>query len=93
MPRAKKVVAPKNAAARKPNRRFDFGEAIRIMRDEKLPVRRRGWNGKGMWIAIQRPTRQSKMKQAYIYMSPVGGELIPWLASQSDMLADDWQVA
>jgi hypothetical protein len=28
----------------------------------------------------------------YIYMSTVTGQLVPWLASQSDMLAKDWRI-
>lgn len=46
-----------------------------------------------MWLALQVPDAHSKMKRPYIYMSPVGGELVPWVASQSDLLADDWQHA
>jgi hypothetical protein len=55
-------------------------------------VTREGWNGKGMWLALQVPDQHSKMQQPYIYMCPVGGKLVPWLASQSDMLAEDWQI-
>jgi hypothetical protein len=69
--------------------RMTFGEAIEAMRSGTR-VCRAGWNGKGMWISIQVPDEHSKMRQPYIYMSPVGGELVPWLASQSDMLAVDW---
>lgn len=53
-------------------------------------VQRAGWNGKGMWLALQRPDNSSKMNLPYIYMSTVTGDLVPWLASQTDMLADDW---
>lgn len=56
-------------------------------------VRRTGWNGKGMWIAIQVPDEHSKMKLPYIFMSTVDGKLVPWLASQTDMLSEDWEVA
>ena len=55
-------------------------------------VCRAGWNGKGMWLHLQVPDAHSKMQQPYIYMSPVDGRLVPWLASQSDMLADDWMI-
>lgn len=53
---------------------------------------REGWNGKGMWIALQKPDEHSKMTLPYIYMSTVTGDLVPWLASQTDILADDWCV-
>jgi hypothetical protein len=53
---------------------------------------RAGWNGKGMYIELQRPDKGSKMTQPYIFMKTVQNDLIPWLASQSDMLADDWAI-
>lgn len=46
-----------------------------------------------MWIALQTPDDHSKMSLPYIYMSTVTGDLVPWLASQSDVLAWDWEVA
>ena len=55
-------------------------------------VTRNGWNGKGMWLALQTPDEYSKMKRPYIYISIVTGELIPWVASHGDLLADDWKV-
>jgi hypothetical protein len=55
-------------------------------------VERLGWNGKGMWLALQTPTETSKMTLPYIYMSTVTGDLVPWLASQTDILAEDWSV-
>lgn len=70
---------------------MNFGQAIEQMKTG-AKVTREGWNGKGMWLALQVPDQHSKMQQPYIYMSPVDGKLVPWLASQSDMLADDWQV-
>ena len=56
-------------------------------------VRRSGWNGKGMWIALQIPDAQSKMTEPYIYMKNAQGGLIPWLCSQADLLAHDWELA
>lgn len=55
-------------------------------------VRRAGWNGKGMWLALQVPDENSKMTLPYIYMSTVDGNLVPWLASQTDILSVDWEV-
>lgn len=68
-----------------------FGQALHQMKAGDK-VARMGWNGKGMFIAVQWPDQHSKMKSPYIYMSPVGGALVPWLASQSDMLAEDWYI-
>ena len=55
-------------------------------------VCRSGWNGKGQWLALQVPDVNSKMTLPYIYISTVDGALVPWLASQTDILAVDWQV-
>jgi len=68
-----------------------FGLAIEAMK-RGLRVARKGWNGKGMWLELQRPDEHSKMSLPYIYMSTVTGDLVPWLASQTDMLAEDWEV-
>ena len=53
---------------------------------------REGWNGKDMWIAIQFPDENSKMTKPYIYIRTVQGDLVPWLASQTDLLAGDWKI-
>lgn len=55
-------------------------------------VSREGWNGKGMWLALQTPDSGSKMTLPYIFMSTAQGDLVPWLASQTDLLAEDWSV-
>jgi hypothetical protein len=56
-------------------------------------VRRAGWNGKGMWIELQKPDENSKMTLPYVYMMTAQGQLVPWLCSQSDLLATDWEDA
>jgi hypothetical protein len=68
---------------------MSFGAAIAAM---KLggKVSRKGWNGKGMWLKLQVPDTNSKMSRPYIYMKTVNNELVPWVASQTDMLSDDW---
>lgn len=68
-----------------------FDAALFLLRQGKRATRR-GWNGRGMWIALQRPDENSKMTLPYLYMSTVTGDLVPWLASQTDLLADDWEV-
>lgn len=66
------------------------------------PVRRRGWNGKGIFIKLQVPDEHSKMTSPYIYIDTTGlrsnnpdapRSCVPWLASQTDMLAEDWEIA
>lgn len=68
---------------------FDFGIALDSVRDGRR-VTRKGWNGKNQWIALQRPDEHSKMSLPYLYIRTVGGDLVPWLASQTDLLAQDW---
>lgn len=79
---------------------MDFGEALKELRAGKK-VCRKGWNGKGIYIELQVPDQFSKMTLPYIYIvtnnlitdnpdAPKG--IVPWLASQTDMLAEDWEV-
>ncbi|HWE00669.1 MAG TPA: DUF2829 domain-containing protein [Bryobacteraceae bacterium] len=70
---------------------MSFGEALEAMRQGRKAWRA-GWNGKGMWIAIQYPDAHSKMNRPYFYMRTVAGELVPWLASQTDLLSCDWRL-
>lgn len=69
-----------------------FGSALALAK-QGHKIARAGWNGKGMWIQLQVPDENSKMRRPYLYMSPVDDDLVPWVASQSDLLADDWQLA
>lgn len=80
---------------------MDFGAVLRCLKHgpDEWRAWRAGWNGKGMWIQLQRPEAHSKMSLPYLYMEyPEGhpawpqGCRVPWLASQTDMLADDWSV-
>ncbi|SEU46493.1 DUF2829 domain-containing protein [Nonomuraea wenchangensis] len=71
---------------------MNFGHALAHLRDGHK-VTRDGWNGRGMWLALQVPDQHSKMSRPYIYMSTVDGGLVPWVASQTDLLADDWRLA
>ena len=51
---------------------------------------RLGWNGPGQYLEMQVPDAHSKMTLPYIYIRTVQGDLVPWLASQTDLLAEDW---
>jgi hypothetical protein len=83
-----------------------IGQAVKEMLDGKK-VERAGWNGKGMFLYYvppgEYPARTDVAKsvwgedglvpyQAYIAMKTVQGTVVPWLCSQSDLLATDWQV-
>jgi len=68
-----------------------IGRAIKAMRNG-AKVAREGWNGPGQWLELQTPDEHSKMTLPYIYIRTVQGDLVPWLASQTDLLATDWRV-
>jgi Protein of unknown function (DUF2829) len=71
---------------------MDIGQAIRrLLSGDRIA--RAGWNGKGMWIALQEPDVNSKMTLPYVYMSTAQGDFVPWLCSQTDLLATDWEIA
>lgn len=84
---------------------FPFGMAIEAL---KLghKVARTGWNGKGMYLVLFDPARDNlqtltancneasieKALRPFILMSTADNQYVPWLASQSDMLEDDWGI-
>lgn len=74
-----------------------FGLALEALK-KGLKVQRDGWNGKGLWLELQVPDAHSKMTLPYIFMSypsdakTTPGARVPWLASQTDMLAEDWVI-
>ena len=70
---------------------MDIGEAVEEMRNGKR-VARFGWNGKNMYLELQSPDAHSKMTLPYVYMKTAQGDLVPWLCSQTDLLAGDWGV-
>lgn len=64
-------------------------------------LRRKGWNGNGIFIELQRPDEHSKMSSPYIYIDTTGLQsnnpdaprsCVPWFPSQTDLLASDWEV-
>ncbi len=80
---------------------MNFGQALEELKNGGK-VARAGWNGKGIFIELQRPDANSKMTHPYIYINTTGLQtdnqyapknLVPWLASQTDMLAEDWNAA
>ena len=70
---------------------MNFGSALEALKSG-AQVYRLGWNGKRMWLQLQRPDEHSKMTLPYIYMYTAQGDLVPWLASQTDLLAEDWEL-
>jgi hypothetical protein len=83
--------SPKEAfeKAYRPAVGMSFGMALEALK-AALRVARVGWNGKGMWLELQTPDAHSKMSLPYIFMKTADDKRVPWLASQTDMLSDDW---
>jgi hypothetical protein len=69
----------------------DFGWALSRLRAGHR-VFRQGWNGKGQSIGLQLPDGDSVNTLPYIYIVTVTGDRVPWLPSQTDILADDWEI-
>lgn len=84
----------------------DFGWALAQLRAGKR-ICREGWNGKGMFVylvpAASYPAQRGAAKawagedamipyRAYLAMSTVDGDVVPWVASQTDLLAYDWEI-
>lgn len=67
-----------------------FGEALQLLKSGNS-VARSGWNGPGQCIQMQVPDENSKMTLPYLYITTVQGDQVPWLASQTDLLKEDWE--
>lgn len=79
---------------------MNYGQALEALKDGKK-VARSGWNGRGIFVALQVPDEHSKMRFQYTYIDTTGLEsdnadalrvCVPWLPSQTDQLSEDWYV-
>ena len=74
---------------------MNFSEALAMLK-KRYTMQRAGWNGSGLVIKLQTPDEHSKMTLPYLYIEypmtskTTPGARCPWLASQTDILADDW---
>lgn len=83
---------------------MDFSDALRVVKAHGR-VARSGWNGKGMFIflvpgsifKVNREPLTSILGEGtevsyhgHVDMRTANGQIVPWLCSQTDMLADDW---
>ena len=81
-----------------------FSEALQHLKEGKL-VARAGWNGKSMFLFLVSgstfqvsrapllgifPEGTQINYHAHIDMRTADGTIVPWLASQTDLLSDDW---
>ena len=85
---------------------MNFGAALVELKNGGK-VTRRGWNGQGMFLYLVpgstfiagRPPLdkifpgEQVAYRPHIDMLTADGTLVPWVASQSDLLADDWILA
>lgn len=69
---------------------YNFSEALQML-ILGTAFTREGWNGKHS-IRLQKPDENSKMTLPYIYITTDKGDVVPWIASQSDILATDWLI-
>ena len=69
----------------------DIGWAVKQLREE-CSVCRVGWNGKGQFLRLREQPTLEPNSLPYVYITTVQGERVPWLCSQTDLLACDWEV-
>ena len=82
---------------------MNFGEAIIEMRNGRR-LQRKGWNGKEQYIELAKNIsyvntvgevincNHENIGNCAIAFVGTSGVQMGWLASQADMLADDWQI-
>lgn len=79
---------------------LSFGLAIEAAKDG-LRIARDGWNGKGMFVVYVEKDAWDVFMQGNVGHLPLRGflamktaddKVVPWVASQTDILADDWEV-
>lgn len=85
---------------------MDIGGAMNAMREGKR-VARSGWNGKGMFVflvpgstfQVSRPPLLGIYPEgttinyhSHVDMKTADGTIVPWLCSQADLQAFDWEI-
>lgn len=72
---------------------MNFSEALEVVKNGSK-ITRVGWNGKGLFVEVQFPDEHSKMGNPYLYIDAkaLGGKLTPWVPSQTDLFAEDWEI-
>lgn len=74
-----------------------FGEAITLAQECGQKIARKGWNGKGMWLMYAAGGTWKDTEGLvqgdlipFMVMYTADKKFVPWLASQTDVLAKDW---
>lgn len=102
----KRIASKQRVTGRKLDCLMDFSDVLFYLKEiPNARFMRRGWNGKGMFIflvpgssfKVNRPPLDVIYKKGtviryhpHIDMKTADGQIVPWLASQTDLLADDW---
>ncbi len=82
---------------------MDFGDAIKLLKQGKK-MQRSGWNGKNQYIELATNISYMNAEDELINVKHIAmgnkaiafvgtsGVQLGWLASQADMLAEDWKI-
>lgn len=85
---------------------MNFGQAVEALKNGEK-VARSGWNGKGMFLYFVKGSNFTVNREPLLGLFPEGTEIeyhahidmktaqgycIPWLASQADILSEDWEI-
>ncbi len=101
--RYEQLVGKENIEKDKEDEFFDFGLAIRLIKAGRK-VQRQGWNGKNQYIELATNisyvntdnetinAEHDSIGNKAIAFVGTSGVQIGWLASQADMLANDWKI-
>lgn len=91
----------------KPTIGLPFSYALEMVKNQGARIARKGWNGKGMFVflvpgstfKVNREPLLSLLGEGtevnyhgHLDMKTADGMIVPWLASQTDILAEDWQI-
>jgi hypothetical protein len=77
---------------------MSFSEALNRLKNQER-IARSGWNGKGMFLVLIPASEWSTWNLSvdrtyqtlpWIGMKTADNHFVPWLASQTDILAEDW---
>ena len=79
---------------------MDFEHTLTLLK-QGARASRKGWNGKGLYVELLRPDKHDHTLLPHFVMNSLGLQndniyaqhgIVPWLPSQTDLLAEDWTV-
>lgn len=91
----------------KPTIGLPFSYALEMVKNQGARIARKGWNGKGMFVFLVQGSKFIVNREpllsllgegtevnyhGHLDMKTADGMIVPWLCSQTDMLAEDWQI-